>query len=324
LILFKENIVTTQLVRGLYNLPLQLSGSVVTIGNFDGVHLGHQQLLQKVCAQAKLLNIPSVVVTFEPQPAEFFIQDKQSVPRLTRWREKFHALAECQVDKVLVLRFNQALANLSAEEFVQHILYERLKVKHLIIGDDFRFGKGRRGDFAFLQQAGERYGFTVESMPSVMLNGERISSTRIRQALGAADHATATRFLGHPYFMEGRVGHGDKRGRELGFPTANIFLHRQIAPVQGIYIVRLYLAGAAKGLPGVASLGTRPTVGGTRSLLEVHLFNFNQEIYGQQVRVEFCQKLRAEEHYANLELLREQIERDAFQARVYFEEREEL
>ncbi len=307
---------TTHLIRGIYNLKPQPQGCVATIGSFDGIHLGHQALIARLKEKAKELNLPSVVVTFEPLPKEYFAPEK-SVPRLTRWREKFYELSKLDVDQVLVLRFNTWLANLSAEDFVKKILCAGLQVKHIIIGDDFRFGCARKGDFQFLKNAGECDDFSVEKLPSVIIDGERVSSTRVRNTLAEANHVLAERLLGHPYSMTGRVVHGDKRGRILGFPTANIYLHRAMTPVHGIYIVRMH-GLAKKGLPGVANLGIRPTIGGTRTLLEVHLFNFNQDIYGQHVRVEFCEKLRDEERYANLDLLKAQIWKDAEQARKYF------
>jgi riboflavin kinase/FMN adenylyltransferase len=315
--------VATELIRGLYNISPQHQGCVVTIGNFDGVHRGHQALLARVKERAKQLQVPSLVMTFEPQPAEFFAKDKPKVPRLTRFREKFRALARSGVDKVLVLPFNQWVADLSAEQFVEQVLYQGCGAKDIIIGDDFRFGRARQGDFAFLKQISEQYGFGVEEMPTLMDNEERISSTRIRQALGEANHTLAERFLGRPYAMEGRVVHGDKLGRSFGFPTANIHLHREATPVQGIYTVRMHGLAAAP-LPGVANVGTRPTVGGTRSLLEVYLFNFNQDIYGRYVCVEFCEKQRDEERYDNLDLLIQQMQKDADQARHYFKMRGEM
>jgi riboflavin kinase/FMN adenylyltransferase len=288
----------------------------VTIGNFDGVHKGHQALLKLLKAKAQDLYVPTVVITFEPQTSEYFTQGK-AVPRLTRWREKFNALAGQQVDAVLVLRFNAKLAALSADEFIDQVLVQGLGVKHIMVGDDFKFGKARQGDFAFLEKAGVKKGFTVAAMESVVLDNERISSTRVRKALENADNALATKLLGRPYTMEGRVMHGDKLGREIGFPTANIFLHRKAAPVAGVYVVRMH-GLQSKPLPGVANIGTRPTVNGTRSLLEVHLFDFNQDIYHQQVSVEFCEKLRDEERYDSIELLTEQIKLDALAARQYF------
>lgn len=311
----------TELIRGLYNIAQKHRGGVITIGNFDGVHIGHNSLIEKVKERAKSLNVPSIVATFEPQPMEFF--GHKSVARLTRWREKFQALAHTGIDYVLVLRFNQRFADLGPEDFIQQVLVKGLAVTDVIVGDDFRFGKKREGNFEFLKNAGERYQFKVESMPSVILNHERISSTRIRKGLESGSHELAEQLLGRPYTMTGRVVHGDKLGRQLGFPTANIFLHRAVAPVQGIYIVRMH--GVEKQpLPGVANVGIRPTIGGTRSLLEVYLFNFDRDIYGKYVTVEFCKKLRDEAHYDNLELLKEAIAQDAAQAQAYFRERGEL
>jgi riboflavin kinase/FMN adenylyltransferase len=310
--------VATQLIRGLSNLSQQYHGCVATIGNFDGVHYGHQALLANVKAQATKLNVPAVVVTFEPQPAEFFAEGRSSVPRLMRWREKFHALAACGMDAVLVLRFDKNLATLSAEQFIQKILCDGLGMQHLIVGDDFRFGQGRQGDFAFLQQGGQQYGFIAENMPSVIVAGERVSSTRVRQALQQNEYDLVKTLLGRPYCMEGRVVYGDKRGRTMGFPTANIYLHRDVTPVNGVYSVRMHGLGA-EGLPGVANVGTRPTVDGTRSLLEVHLFDFQQDIYKRHVTVEFCEKLRDEKRFESLDLLKEQIWLDAARAREYFD-----
>jgi len=229
----------TELIRGLYNIKPTHKSGVVTIGNFDGVHLGHKSLIENVKMRSKALLAPATVITFEPQPLEYFNHEK-GVARLTRWREKFYALADTGIDNVLVLRFNRKLADLRAEAFIKRILVDDLAIEHIIVGDDFRFGKKREGDFHFLQQAGERYGFTVENMPSVNIEGERVSSTRIRQALAAGNHELAERLLGRPYSMMGRVVHGDKLGRQLGFPTANIYLHRPVTPVQGIYVVRMH------------------------------------------------------------------------------------
>lgn len=307
---------TTELIRGLYNIKPQHRGCVVTIGNFDGVHIGHQALLEKVKKRAKEMSAHSLVLTFEPLPKEFFGRDKL-VPRLTRWREKYYAFSQCKVNQVLLLHFNQALAALSAEDFVKEILYKKLAVKHIIIGDDFRFGKARQGDFEFLRAAGQQYGFTVEDMQSVLLGDVRVSSTSVREALALADHSLAEKLLGRPYTMQGCVVHGHQRGRIIGFPTANIYLHRALSAVEGVYAVRMHGKGI-NGLPGVANVGRRPTVGGTRSLLEVHLFDFNREIYGQHVHVEFCKKLRDERRFENLDLLKEQIFKDAAEAREFF------
>jgi riboflavin kinase/FMN adenylyltransferase len=311
--------VAAQLIRGLHNLTPPEKGCVVTIGNFDGVHRGHQALLAEVKARATALGVPSVVITFEPQPIEYFASGKSQVPRLMRWREKFYALSKYGIDKVLFLRFNQQLAGLTADEFISELLVRGLNVKHVLVGDDFRFGKARQGDFEFLKKAGDKLGFGVENMTSVVLNGERVSSTAVRQALAVADESKVSAYLGQPYSMKGRVVHGHKRGRSIGFPTANINLHRHIAPVKGVYAVRMH--GIDKeSITGVANVGVRPTVGGTRSLLEVHLFDFDEDIYGRYVCVEFCKKLRDEKRYDSFDLLKEQIKIDADQARTFFAE----
>lgn len=312
----------TTIIRGLCNIAHAPKNTVLTIGNFDGVHTGHQALLQATIKKARELQTQSIAMIFEPQPFEFFAKEK-STPRLTRWREKFTLLAGQGIDVVLVIRFNAAFAALSAEQFVQQILGEALQIKHLIIGDDFQFGRGRSGDFAFLQRAGKTIGFGVSNVPSVLWQNERVSSTRVRAALAEAKHELVRQLLGRPYTMQGRVVHGDKRGRIIGFPTANIYLHRAVTPVQGVYTVRMY-GIAEKGLPGVANVGIRPTIGGTRSLLEVHLFDFQQDIYGRHVEVEFCEKLRDEQRYPSLDLLIAQIGKDAQAARHYFEMRGEL
>ncbi len=313
----------TQLIRGLCNLSSAPKGAVVTIGNFDGVHIGHQALLKRVTAQARALRTKSLVITFEPQPFEFFARAK-SAPRLTRWREKFCLLAEQGVDAVLVIRFNAQFAAMTAQEFVQKILHDALQAKCVLVGDDFQFGHGREGDFNFLKTAGKQFGFAVENIPSIQLQNERVSSTRVRQALATADHEYVQQLLNRPYTMQGRVVYGDKRGRTIGFPTANIYLHRAVTPVQGVYVVKMYGVVENKGLLGVANVGIRPTVGGTRSLLEVHLFDFAQEIYGRHVAVEFCKKLRDEKRFDNLDLLKQQIWQDAADARRYFEMSGEL
>ncbi|MCC2666253.1 MAG: riboflavin biosynthesis protein ribF [Gammaproteobacteria bacterium] len=310
---------STQLVRRVHSsngFTSEPKGCVATIGNFDGVHQGHQALLKQVILRAKELNLSSRVMIFEPQPAEFFLKDK-CIARLTRFREKFYYLAKEKVDEVWVVLFNKALALLTATEFIEHVLCAQLYVKHLIVGEDFRFGQGRKGDVALLKAKGQQLGFTVETMPSVMIEGERVSSTRVRNALANADHLLAEQLLGRPYCMLGRVVYGNQLGRTLGFPTANIYLHRRVTPIHGIYAVRLH-GIAKKGLPGVANIGIRPTIGGTRTLLEVHVFDFSQTIYGSQVCVEFCKKLREEAKFENLELLKAQMCLDAAEARHYF------
>ncbi|HHC72579.1 MAG TPA: bifunctional riboflavin kinase/FAD synthetase [Thiotrichales bacterium] len=305
-----------ELIRGAHNLLPRHRGCVATIGNFDGVHLGHQAVLGQLAEKAEALCLPTTVITFEPQPQEFFMGDR-APPRLTRLREKIHALRRFSVDRVLVLIFNERFANQSASEFIERILVEGLGVRYLVVGDDFRFGHRRTGDFELLQRVGMERGFQVVSMRSFLIDGERVSSTLIREALARGDLATAEKYLGRSYRMSGRVAHGDKRGRTIGFPTANIFLHRKVTPVQGVFAVEMY-GLEREPIHGVANVGNRPTVDGTRSLLEVHLFDFDQEIYSRHVDVEFRYKIRDERRFESFEALKAQIEQDSRAARDYF------
>ncbi|HEC17795.1 MAG TPA: bifunctional riboflavin kinase/FAD synthetase [Gammaproteobacteria bacterium] len=305
-----------QIIRNLQNLKPQHHGCVATIGNFDGVHLGHQAVLGQLAEKADELNLPVTVVTFEPQPQEVF-RPEQAPPRLTRLREKVQALRRYAVDRVLVLRFDRKFSQQSADDFIQNLLVNGLGVKHLVIGDDFRFGKDRAGDFALLQAAGRGHGFEVVNMHTFLLDGERVSSTRVRSALAAGDLNAAEKLLGRIYRMSGRVAHGDKKGRTIGFPTANIHLHRINTPLRGVFAVELF-GIEGEPLPGVANLGTRPTVGGMRTLLEVHLFDFDGDIYGRHVHVDFLHRLRDERRFDSFDALRAQILLDAEQARAYF------
>ena len=305
-----------QIIRNLYNLKPEHHGCVATIGNFDGVHLGHQAVLGQLAEKADELTLPLVVVTFEPQPQEYF-RPQESPPRLTRFREKVQALRRYAVDRVLVLRFNQTFSQQSPDEFIQNLLVNGLGVKYLVIGDDFRFGKDRAGDFAMLQAAGHAHGFEVVNMHTFIQNGERVSSTRVREALGKGDLNEAEKLLGRTYRMSGRVAHGDKRGRTIGFPTANIFLHRKAIPLRGVFVIQLY-GIAGEPVPGVANLGTRPTVDGMRTLLEVHLFNFDRDIYGCHVHVDFLLKLRDEKRFDSFDKLKEQILVDVDKAKAFF------
>jgi len=260
--------------------------------------------------------VPSIVITFEPHPFEFFLGKDCQIARITNLREKFYALAKCGVDLVVILPFNQLLARISASDFVD-MIHLSMQPQHLCIGDDFRFGNQRQGDFQLLQTMGRQRGFTVESIDTVLIDGERVSSTRVRTALAEGKLEMTRRLLGHAYCMLGCISGGDQLGRQLGFPTANIALHRCRTPVMGIYTV--YMHGMDKRpWPGVASVGTRPTIGGTRALLEVHLLNFHRDIYGLKVCVEFCQKLRDEICFPNLNLLKEQIVKDVAATREYF------
>lgn len=303
------------LLRGHSQPPATWSGCVATIGNFDGVHLGHQALLQRLRQQATERQLPTLVLLFEPHPQEFFARTGKTAPaRLLTLREKLACLREQGVDAVQVLRFNAALASLSAEDFISVYLQQRLQVRHLVIGDDFRFGHQRRGDFALLQAAGA---FSCEASATVVSDGERVSSTAVRQALSAEQFDTAARLLGRPYTFSGKVAHGDARGRLLGFPTANLRLHRQVLPLHGVFAVQVHGLGP-KPLPGVANIGNRPTVGGTEPRCETHLLDFSGDLYGRQIAVEPLRKLRGEQRFDGLDALRAQIARDAEQARQFF------
>jgi riboflavin kinase/FMN adenylyltransferase len=295
--------------------PIFTKGSAVTIGNFDGVHLGHQQILQALIEQAKQRQLPSVLVTFEPSPQEYF--SPQSAPaRLTNLREKLSALQKYALDYVVVIKFNRTLAQLSPQAFVQQVLLQKLQTRYLIVGDDFRFGKQRTGDFALLQSMAQQYGFCVEALNSVLNQQHRVSSTLIRKSLQQADFALAEQLLGRRYQMQGRIVHGDKRGRQLGFPTLNIPVKRWGIPLQGVYLVTVKFIRKVKGinshqaLPGVANIGCRPTINGKAILLEVHLLDFNHKVYGQHVQVTFLQQLRGEKRFASLEALQAQIAAD--------------
>jgi riboflavin kinase / FMN adenylyltransferase len=305
-----------ELIRGLHNLKPRHRGCVATIGNFDGAHLGHQAVIGQLAEKAEALGLPTAIILFEPQPQEYF-DPARAVPRLTRLREKLMALRRYAVDRVLCLQFDVHLAAMEPEQFIQRILVDGLGVRYLVVGDDFRFGKKRRGDFAMLADAGVRNGFQVVNMHTVAIDGERVSSTRIRAALAASDLATAEKLLGRPYRMCGRVAHGDKRGRTIGIPTANIHLHRKVTPITGVYAVEVF-GLSREPVAGVANVGTRPTVGGTRTLLEVHLLDFDETIYGAYLRVNFVHKVRDERRFGSFEELKTRIGQDVAEARAFF------
>lgn len=306
-----------QIIRGLHNLRAEHRGCIATIGNFDGVHLGHQAVFDHLRLKAAEFELPATVVTFEPQPMEFFAPERAPA-RLTRLREKLRAIENAAIDRVVLLEFGPKLAGMPAAAFVQELLVAGLDVRYLFVGDDFRFGKGRSGDIDLLRGVGREHGFEVENMNTFLVAEERVSSTRIREALARGDLQQAAHYLGRPYRICGRVAHGDKRGRTIGFPTANIDLHRRVSPLRGVFAVTVTGLGAVL-VPGVANIGTRPTVeGDTRYLLEVHLFDFDREIYGEHVEVEFRHKLRDEKKFESFDALRQQILRDASQARAFF------
>lgn len=305
-----------RVIRGLHNLKPSDRGCVATIGNFDGVHLGHRAVFRRLLERGKDLGMPATVITFEPQAMEYFAPEAAPA-RLTRLREKLAALADCNVQRVVLLRFGHRLAHMEAREFVQRLLVDGLDVRHLLVGDDFRFGRGREGDFGLLAHMGREAGFAVEDLHTIRHGDERVSSTRIREALAQGDFDLARHMLGRAYRICGRVGHGDKRGRSIGYPTANLNLHRRVSPLRGVYAVMV--GGIADYLwPGVANLGNRPTVdGGTRYLLEVHLFDFEGDLYRRHLEVEFRLKLRDERRFASFGELKAQIDRDTLAAREY-------
>lgn len=306
-----------KLALGLRSPHLPPEGCVVTIGNFDGVHLGHRAVIERLAAEGRRLNLPVCVVLFEPQPREFF-DPVNAPPRLMRLREKVDRLSELPVDHTLILRFNRALANQTPESFIEDILIRALGVRYLVIGDDFRFGQRRAGDFNLLKSYGTRHGFEVADTASVLIGGERVSSTLIREALLEGDLDRAARLLGKPYEVCGRVIHGQKRGREIGFPTANLLMQRKNTPVQGVFAVTMR-GLTAQPLPGVANVGIRPTVSGDPTpLLETHLLDFSGDLYGKRVEVEFHRKLRDEQRFSGLDSLRAQIELDIQAARAHF------
>ncbi|HCR3982943.1 TPA: bifunctional riboflavin kinase/FAD synthetase [Kluyvera georgiana] len=305
-----------KLIRGIHNLSQAPHGCVLTIGNFDGVHRGHQALLQGLRAEGRARGLPVVVMIFEPQPLELFAADKAPA-RLTRLREKLRYLAESGVDYVLCLRFDRRFAALTAQDFISELLVKRLGVQFLAVGDDFRFGAGRQGDFLLLQKAGADFGFDITSTQTFCHGGVRISSTAVRQALADDNLEQAERLLGHPFIISGRVVHGDELGRTIGFPTANLPLRRQVSPVKGVYAVEVAGLGD-KPLPGVANIGTRPTVAGMRQQLEVHLLDVAMDLYGRHIDVILRKKIRNEQRFASLDELKAQIARDVLTAREHF------
>ncbi len=308
-----------ELIRGLYSLQPCHRSCVATIGNFDGVHRGHQAVVRQLARRAAELGLPSTLITFEPLPQEFFLRENAPA-RLTRLREKLIALKGLGVDRVLCLPFNRKLAERSAEDFIQQVLVEGLGIRHLVVGDDFRFGKGRAGDFHLLAAAGAAHGFAVERTETFICDGgERVSSTRIREALASGDLELAEHLLGRPYVTSGRVIHGDKRGRQLGFPTANLRGGQRVSPLKGVFAVEV--GGLTEHwLPAVCNVGTRPSVDGKSFLIEIHLLDFSGDLYGRRLEVRWRQRLRAERRFESLEALKAQIALDTAQARHYFEQ----
>jgi len=302
-----------ELVRGLHNISRRHRGCVLTVGNYDGVHLGHQKMIGALKARATELRSAATVLVFEPSSKEF-IDPEGAPPRLTRWREKFLALAAQGVDRLVTLRFDDYIRAMTPECFVDELIVAALGTRHIVVGNDFRYGCNAGGTIDSLRAAGEAHGFGVDQIAPFVFDGVRVSSTAIRERLADSDFAGAKRLLGRPYRMLGRVVHGRELGRTLGFPTANLRLMRRKSPVQGVMAVRVF-GIEPKALTAVASLGTRPTVDGTDMLLEVHVFDFAGELYGREIEVEFVAKLRDEVKFDSLDALTEQMKVDAARAR---------
>lgn len=309
-----------ELIRGLHNLRPRHRNCVATLGAFDGVHLGHQAVIRQLQARARELGLPTVVISFEPLPREY-LRPLEAPARLMSFREKCVALAGLGVDRILRIRFNESLRTMSPQAFIDRIFVDGLGVRHVVLGDDFRFGRAREGDFAMIEAQGQRYGYRAEITDTFLLDGERVSSTRVRKALADADFALAERLLSRPYSMAGKVIYGRQLGRDLGFPTANMELHRLRSPLSGVYVVTVSGAGL-EDARGVANVGTRPTVNDSiRANLEVHLLEGQPQLYGKHIEVTFHHKLREEERFPSVEVLREQIAADVAEARAWFARR---
>lgn len=305
-----------EFIRGLHNLRPRHRGCAITIGNFDGVHHGHRAVLERLRQLAQRHGVPSLVMIFEPQPLEFFMPDKAPA-RLTSLREKALLLADSGIDRLLCLRFDATLASWRGQEFVQRLLLDALAVKSVIVGDDFRFGRGRDGDFAMLSRMGEEYGFEVTALETCNLDGERISSSRVRDALACGDLLRAADLLGRSYRIRGRVIHGDKRGRELGIPTLNLDLKRIRPALSGVFATRVY-GLADVPIQAISYIGRRRLFNCEHIVLETHLFDYQADCYGRHIEVEFLHRLRPEQDFDNVEALLDQMQRDLGQARQFF------
>ncbi len=308
-----------ELIRNLHNFREHHRGCVATIGNFDGIHLGHQAIIAQLKEAAVLHELPTAIVTFEPQPQEYFMGEKAPA-RIMRLREKIESLRDQNIDRMVCLHFNEILANLSAENFVQEILVNGLAIRHLVVGDDFHFGKDRKGDFLMLQNLSKQHGFDVIGTTTCEVEGRRISSTWLRDVLTEGDLELTRQLLGRNYSISGRVIHGDKRGRSLGYPTINVNLHRLNSPVTGIFVSTVHGLGE-DSMNAVTSIGTRPMFNGEAMLLESHLLDFNEDVYGQYVRVELLHQLRDERIFENIEGLKKQMEKDVEDARQFLKTR---
>ncbi|MCO7222878.1 bifunctional riboflavin kinase/FAD synthetase [Pleionea sp. CnH1-48] len=306
-----------ELIRGLHNLERQPTPCVATIGKFDGVHCGHQQILAAVTAKAKELAVPSSIIVFEPDPQEYFAP-QNSPARLTRFREKWQLLEQVGIDKVVCMSFNRRFASMPAPDFIHKVLIEKLRVAHLIVGDDFRFGAGRTGDYALLSELGAGQ-FGVQTTQSIKQGTERISSSLIRTTLDEGKLSKAKQLLGRDYAISGTVVHGQKLGRQLGFPTLNVPLLRRQSPLAGVFVVAI--DGISERTQwGVANVGSRPTIGGSKPRVEAHVFDFDGDCYGRKVEITFLHKIRDEKKFSSVDELAEQIQLDSEAARHFLKQ----
>ena len=305
-----------EFIRGAHNITSRHHGCVASVGNYDGLHPGHRQVIQSLARKGRELDLPVTIVSFEPHPLEFFVPHA-APPRLMTVREKLEGLSKLDVDRFLCLTFDHRLANTEPEAFVEELLIEKLGVRHIFVGDDFRFGRNRRGDFEMLRKLGRVFNMEVVRTDSFMVGDERVSSTRIRECLATGNLIHAKRLLGEYYSLSGRIVRGDGNGKKWGFATANLQFKIQKPALQGIFVVEADVNGGM-WLPGVASLGTRPTVDGSKYVLEVHLLDFDDDIYGRRMRVRFLQKLRDEVRFNSVETMCEQIQQDILRTREYF------
>ncbi len=306
-----------EFIRGEHNICAKHFGCVASIGNYDGLHPGHQSVIKSLVARGGKLNLPVTIVSFEPHPLEFFVPDA-APPRLMTVREKYEAMQALQVDRFCCLRFNHRLANTEPEVFVEDLLLTKLGVKYIVVGDDFRFGRNRRGNFEMLRTICQAHNVEVDKTETFELGGVRVSSSRIRECLGCGEIALANQLLGRDYSISGRVVRGDGNAKNWGFATANVQIEVAKPAVAGIFIVEADFSEAVTW-PGVASLGIRPTIGGNNQLLEVHLLDFDKDIYGQRIRVRFLQKIRDEVKFPSIERMCEQIRQDIAETRTYFQ-----
>ena len=301
-----------ELVRGIVNLTEQHKNCVLTIGNFDGVHIGHQHVLDKLREESKRHGVPSVVMVFEPQPQEVFLGENAAA-RILTFRDKYQKLKKMGIDRLLVVHFNKEFAAMSPLAFIQDLLVTKLGVKHLIVGDDFRFGQKRAGDFDLLKAQSQQLGFTVEDSKTFLFSKQRASSTAVREYLELSDFASAEQLLGEPFEMKGKVIHGEKNGRKFGFPTANVAVKRRVLPIKGVFAVQVGLEGET--LFGVANIGNKPTLNGIKPVLETHIFDFDRNLYGQRISIQPLFKIRDEQKFESIEQLISQIQEDVAQAK---------